>query len=830
MEVTHNDDQVTHAVIGGGTKTDFKIEDNGFFMHMLSASLYKDQRMAVAREVLCNADDAHKENNVTVPFDVTLTAEKLIIRDYGPGIPDDLIGQVYGTYGGSTKRNSTKATGGFGLGCKSPFAYTDNFQVTSFCNGVKTIYRMSKSDSEVGGKPSIIKILSVPTTETGLEVNINIAERRDVDSFAERIKIVLANGEMNANFNGTRAKVLPFSLMENGYLITDHMPLLEPATLMVRYGAVLYPIGFHEDYAHLYHETKRRVDAIAGEPETMCAILQAPPGSLSLTPSRESLTLTPQTIETVTQLLADFRKGWEEEASTDRVKVYYAAIQKMADNQNIKSLLASPGSTGNYHEFLNKVSKEHGHHYINNRQSLATWQVAKEYPGKRNHAFIIKDIYTRAKHLVKIHNPSAPYDRGLMRGYVKALKAGGTRTAAIKARDNFLKRVIAPVWVAMKTNPKYLHKQNLHVLENRNGWYESSDSYYGRYPQIYSTRNYAAQRYDSYFEMCHRTIVLTHNAHECADKLRWNGDTFGISSRSNLTGLLVLETGRAKAKVDAARELLAVLQAKGYKIIDLTLSVEYRPPRERNINKDKPKLTGFATLLGVQQPDGIFDWNKITKTELRVEKPEAYTMLYGKSSHISSKRILGYNAEEAKLIADMYGDVITPVMTSVQAESMVKNGVKSVDDWLGGKIHDDLVKDKELLRALPGTWRVLRVWAMKQSDLPMALLKTVVSNPVIAAALKVPVLVELDTPQQQLYNMFNTFHNQFDDNVLSGTEIGKAILNMEPSKKLKAFAKKLEGNPMLKLVNTGEVNAVFGGDDEVLKEKTLKLIKQILKG
>lgn len=221
MEVTHNDDQVTHAVIGGGTKTDFKIEDNGFFMHMLSASLYKDQRMAVAREVLCNADDAHKENNVTVPFDVTLTAEKLTIRDYGPGIPDDLIGQVYGTYGGSTKRNSTKATGGFGLGCKSPFAYTDNFQVTSFCNGVKTIYRMSKSDSEVGGKPSIIKILSVPTTETGLEVNINIAERRDVDSFAERIKIVLANGEMNANFNGTRAKVLPFSLMENGYHIID---------------------------------------------------------------------------------------------------------------------------------------------------------------------------------------------------------------------------------------------------------------------------------------------------------------------------------------------------------------------------------------------------------------------------------------------------------------------------------------------------------------------------------------------------------------------------------------------------------------------------------
>jgi hypothetical protein len=43
-----------------------------------------------------------------------------------------------------------------GLGCKSPFAYTDNFQVTLFCDGVRTIYNMSKSSAAVGGKPSIV--------------------------------------------------------------------------------------------------------------------------------------------------------------------------------------------------------------------------------------------------------------------------------------------------------------------------------------------------------------------------------------------------------------------------------------------------------------------------------------------------------------------------------------------------------------------------------------------------------------------------------------------------------------------------------------------------
>jgi hypothetical protein len=78
------------------------------------------------------------------------------------GIPKDLIGPIYGVYGASTKRTMVMLLVASGLGCKSPFAYTDNFQVTSFQDGVRTIYNMSKSSAAVGGKPLHCPTASFP--------------------------------------------------------------------------------------------------------------------------------------------------------------------------------------------------------------------------------------------------------------------------------------------------------------------------------------------------------------------------------------------------------------------------------------------------------------------------------------------------------------------------------------------------------------------------------------------------------------------------------------------------------------------------------------------
>src|SRR5690606_14046504 len=173
MLVAHQDDRITHAVIGGKKAINFGISDDPAFFQILSSALYKDPMLAMVRETICNAWDAHIENECTDrPIQITLDDDYLIIKDFGKGIPDNLIGPIYAIYGASTKKNDGRQTGGFGLGCKSPFAYTDHFEVTSCHGGMKTIYNISKSSAGVQGKPTIIPIASFPSNETGIQVKI----------------------------------------------------------------------------------------------------------------------------------------------------------------------------------------------------------------------------------------------------------------------------------------------------------------------------------------------------------------------------------------------------------------------------------------------------------------------------------------------------------------------------------------------------------------------------------------------------------------------------------------------------------------------------------
>ena len=121
MEVTMLDTDDNHVVIGGGKARAFTIATTAEFVTVLSDSLYSNKELAVVREVMCNAWDAHISNNCTDKcIDVTVTNDKLSIRDYGAGISDDMIQEIYCTYGESTKRHESATTGGFGLGSKAP--------------------------------------------------------------------------------------------------------------------------------------------------------------------------------------------------------------------------------------------------------------------------------------------------------------------------------------------------------------------------------------------------------------------------------------------------------------------------------------------------------------------------------------------------------------------------------------------------------------------------------------------------------------------------------------------------------------------------------------
>ena len=193
MLVAHASDHITHAVIGGKKSIDFGISDDPAFFQILSSALYKDPMLAMVRETICNAWDAHIDSGrIDQPIVITLDDDYLIIKDFGNGIPDAMIGPIYGVYGASTKKNDGRQTGGFGLGCKSPFAYTDHFEVTSCHAGTKTIYNMSKSSAQVQGKPSIVPIASFPTTESGITVKIPLNQEKNNDPQYTKISDGLA--------------------------------------------------------------------------------------------------------------------------------------------------------------------------------------------------------------------------------------------------------------------------------------------------------------------------------------------------------------------------------------------------------------------------------------------------------------------------------------------------------------------------------------------------------------------------------------------------------------------------------------------------------------
>jgi hypothetical protein len=114
----------------------FSIGNVGLVMNILTSKIYSDPKKALVQEVTSNARDAHREfGNPDRPIQITLPskdAPNLIIRDYGPGINPSRMSNVFTKYGKSTKRSDNKQTGGFGLGAKSPWAYSDSFQIITW--------------------------------------------------------------------------------------------------------------------------------------------------------------------------------------------------------------------------------------------------------------------------------------------------------------------------------------------------------------------------------------------------------------------------------------------------------------------------------------------------------------------------------------------------------------------------------------------------------------------------------------------------------------------------------------------------------------------------
>ncbi len=176
--------------VGTSSEQVFKIKANAKAFKILSSNLYTDKVTAIIRELSCNAADSHIQANNPEPFLIHLPNNFepwFSIRDYGVGLSDASIYNIFTTYFESTKTDSNDLIGCLGLGSKSPFSYTDNFIVTSFYNNVKSTYSAFENES---GIPSISRLSEETTDEhNGVEINFAV-QRNDFYQFKDACKSV----------------------------------------------------------------------------------------------------------------------------------------------------------------------------------------------------------------------------------------------------------------------------------------------------------------------------------------------------------------------------------------------------------------------------------------------------------------------------------------------------------------------------------------------------------------------------------------------------------------------------------------------------------------
>ena len=209
-------------------------------MQMLSKNLYSDSIGSTIRETASNALDSHRRAGVDKPIVVSLENVngnyEFSVEDFGLGLDADDVENIISKYGKSTKREEANSLGMWGLGFKSPLAYSSTFYFVARKNGIERKYMMYE-----GEDVNTIDLLyeSETTEENGVKVIVPV-KYSDYYSFKIKTKEQLAYFQ-NVYFN------IPD--IDNSFKIlrTAHYQLSDISTdkyLHICLDDVYYPIDF----------------------------------------------------------------------------------------------------------------------------------------------------------------------------------------------------------------------------------------------------------------------------------------------------------------------------------------------------------------------------------------------------------------------------------------------------------------------------------------------------------------------------------------------------------------------------------------------------------
>ena len=274
------------------------MDDATHLMRILRDTLYTDRVLAVLREYASNAWDAHRTSGNDKPIKVTLPtslAPTLIIRDYGPGLSDNDVMKVYTQYGASTKRDTNSAVGMLGIGCKSAFAYTDSFTVTSWHGGKRRMYVAVLDESDAGEMRLMDE--SDCGDDTGIEIKVPV-KQNDVFEFQQKAQFLFRFFRPLPEIN-IDLPALPKTATSRGYFDFDSR----------QWVAVMGCVPYRVDLSH--------VKDISDGLRHVGGVLFFDIGDVEITASREDLKYTENTINALGEKMIGLQDAYLEELATN---------------------------------------------------------------------------------------------------------------------------------------------------------------------------------------------------------------------------------------------------------------------------------------------------------------------------------------------------------------------------------------------------------------------------------------------------------------------------------------------------------------------------------
>tara|TARA_R110000772_G_scaffold15512_1_gene44973 strand:- start:7518 stop:10043 length:2526 start_codon:yes stop_codon:yes gene_type:complete len=188
------------------SKKEFTVDtSNQMIVSILRDKLYSNKIGAVCREVASNSRDANRESgNPQTPVIINISSDGSILedgisisfKDSGVGISPSRIDNVFLKYGSSTKRDSNNQTGGFGIGAKTPFAYTNEFLISTISEDEgKRLHNVYQAVISNEGGQEVSQLLLVSSSDTnestGTEIIIPIQESDLIEFVSECTKATI---------------------------------------------------------------------------------------------------------------------------------------------------------------------------------------------------------------------------------------------------------------------------------------------------------------------------------------------------------------------------------------------------------------------------------------------------------------------------------------------------------------------------------------------------------------------------------------------------------------------------------------------------------------